>query len=375
MTDIADVVARLREMIDPDDTQLRESLKVNGWLAELPSIVDEYGIVLVGNRRTRIAIDLGIEPVKRVVEFGHGDEADIARVRLATVSNIGGVAMTAKDRKRIAQHMYGLKWSQQAIADALGVSQRTISSDLFNLEVTAKLKPTVTASNPKGAGRPHGSGGKAKQTPAASNTARERARLEVRPYIEMGQPVPRAEIAERLGVSTDTVYQAMIKEEGRWEGITHGKTTVAKPVPAWRNAVGVSPPRELTGKPGPGSTVEEHNAFDDEYGRTPLFPKVVTDLNRAQRRVNSLTECVAGVEREDRPSVEAYFESIEAMLAYVPDKDQTDGREKDYATDARKALARIRKALPGALIKLHELEGRLKKQGTDKPAPLVSISA
>jgi hypothetical protein len=38
----------------------------------------------------------------------------------------------------------------QRIANALNVSQRTISEDLRNLEVSSKSKPAKTASNPDG---------------------------------------------------------------------------------------------------------------------------------------------------------------------------------------------------------------------------------
>jgi len=43
-----------------------------------------------------------------------------------------------------------------AIATQLGVSKGTISNDLANCLIIKQLKPTETASNPKGAGRPKG---------------------------------------------------------------------------------------------------------------------------------------------------------------------------------------------------------------------------
>ena len=63
--------------------------------------------------------------------------------------------LTAGDRKRLAQYLYGKdEWTLARIAEALGVSQRQVSRDLVNLDVASKLKPAKTASNPKGAGRP-----------------------------------------------------------------------------------------------------------------------------------------------------------------------------------------------------------------------------
>jgi hypothetical protein len=44
----------------------------------------------------------------------------------------------------------------EAIATQLGVSAMTISKDLVNFKPDLKLKPTKTATNPKGAGRPKG---------------------------------------------------------------------------------------------------------------------------------------------------------------------------------------------------------------------------
>lgn len=49
------------------------------------------------------------------------------------------------------------EWTMQRIADALNVSQATISGDLGNLSTPDKLKPAKTPTNPKGAGRPKGS--------------------------------------------------------------------------------------------------------------------------------------------------------------------------------------------------------------------------
>jgi len=305
---------RLRDT-DFDDDRLRKSLEANGWVSELPAIMDEHGVVLIGERRVRIAGEIGIEPVIRRVEFGAGAEVDVARVRLAMVSNAGGVAMSPNERRRLANHLFGLAWTQQATAYALGVSQRQIKRDVNHVDSTAKPKR----------GRP------AKPSFVPRKAARN----------------PEFDFAAKP--------EKVASEPPR-----------PKPVPAWKMAVGVSPPRELTGKPGPGSSIEEHNAYDEEYGRTPLHPKVVMDLTRAARRVSSLTECVAGVERADRPTVEGYLEAVEAMLAYVPDKDQTDGRENDYAAEARKSLSRMRKALPGALTKLQDLEDRLRRRDGDK---------
>lgn len=106
-----------------DDTELRESLKSFGWLKEFPALADENGVVLVGNRRVKLAKELGIEPVVETITFGKGTAADAERLKLAIASNIGFQSMTPEDRKRIAAHLYGAEWTMQRIAEALGVTQ------------------------------------------------------------------------------------------------------------------------------------------------------------------------------------------------------------------------------------------------------------
>ena len=62
--------------ISGNDSELRESLKKFGWVEELPALVDENGVVLVGHRRLK-----------------------------TIASNIGFKPMTPKDRQRIAEHL------------------------------------------------------------------------------------------------------------------------------------------------------------------------------------------------------------------------------------------------------------------------------
>lgn len=53
--------------------------------------------------------------------------------------------------------MYERGFTEEQIAKQFGVSQRTISEDLRNLEVSSKLEHAKTPTNPKGAGRKKGS--------------------------------------------------------------------------------------------------------------------------------------------------------------------------------------------------------------------------
>src|SRR5215471_13034085 len=64
-----------------------------------------------------------------------------------------------QQRKPIAEALYRVGLTMEQIATQLGVTKMTISNDLANCKITLQSKPTKTATNPKGAGRPKGSGG------------------------------------------------------------------------------------------------------------------------------------------------------------------------------------------------------------------------
>jgi ParB-like chromosome segregation protein Spo0J len=140
MTSSGVFAGNIREEIG-DLTELRESMKAWGWISEFPALVDERGVVLVGNRRMKVAGELGIQPVTRTLVLGQGDAADAERFKLAIASNIGGKKLSPNDRKRIAEYLYSdREWSQQKIADALMVDQKTVSRDLGELGVVPKSK-------------------------------------------------------------------------------------------------------------------------------------------------------------------------------------------------------------------------------------------
>lgn len=219
-----------------DDSELRESLATFGWHPELPAIQDEHGVTLVGNRRMRIAEELGIKPVIRPLSFGAGSEADAERVKLALVSNLGSAPLTPRDRKRIAEHLFGERgWTMQRIGEALGVSQRQISSDLEGLEVTSK-PPRPKGGRPKGSGKstvsgdtekrvgvsakPKG-GAKSKGGPKPKDSpVRDRAREVVRAaMMETGGLVDLTKLAKESGVSHSTLKNAVIAERARVEAL------------------------------------------------------------------------------------------------------------------------------------------------------------
>jgi hypothetical protein len=148
---------RKREETDEElrASDLYECMKAFGFSDEFPILADEDGMVMVGHRRERAAKLLSVKPVIKTLTLGKGEKADAERVKLALISNIGHAPMTPKDRKRIAEHLYGKDWSMAAIAEALNVSTATVGRDLEGFSHDEKT------SRPKG-GRPKGSKSKAK---------------------------------------------------------------------------------------------------------------------------------------------------------------------------------------------------------------------
>lgn len=174
--------------------ELRESMRDFGWVPEFPALVDERGVVLVGHRRLAVATELGIEPVKKVLKLGTGDEADAKRFRLALVSNLGFKEMTPEERKDIAEYLYGVReWVQARIALALNVDVSTISRD---------LREFCTVQNPKRGGRPR------KLTPELEEKI-------VEGHFEEGKT--RNEVAQEAGLSHGLADLAIAKEKARRE--------------------------------------------------------------------------------------------------------------------------------------------------------------
>jgi ParB-like chromosome segregation protein Spo0J len=205
----------VRDIAGLNDDELRASLKAAGWNKLLPAIKDEHGEVLVGHRRLKIAAEENIDPVIEVHTFGSGPDADNDRMQLAIVSNTGAAPLTAQDRKRHAERMYSGGMTMETVGRVLGVSQKTISLDLANYTQGINQKPTKTASNPKGAGRPKG---KPKTRAERAPKAIER---EEKVAVLMDAGLPAAKIAERVGLGVRAVNQAMehvqIKREAEAE--------------------------------------------------------------------------------------------------------------------------------------------------------------
>jgi ParB-like chromosome segregation protein Spo0J len=189
--------------------ELRDSMREFGWVEEFPAIQDERGVVLVGHRRLTVAQELGIDPVVKRVKLGDGDEADAKRFRIAIVSNLAAKPFTPEERKDLAEYLYGEReWTQARIAEALNVSQKTVSKDLSNY---------TSGINRTGPGRP-------------AKTARKappELDAEVQTYVDSGQAVPRIELAEKYDISPGSVEASRNRALGRVEGreATHSAST------------------------------------------------------------------------------------------------------------------------------------------------------
>lgn len=193
---------------DASDAELKASLQEFGWRAEFPALVDESGFCFVGQRRMRIAAELGIETQTKTLPLGTGDAADAERVKLAIISNIGRKPMTPADRARIAERLYKTgEWSMERIGQALDVSKMTISNDLANCKAPLQLKPAKTASNPKGAGRPKSAG---KPRSKFGEEAESKIAALV---LDEGKSFEQAGAA--VGVSNIVVRKAVATERGR----------------------------------------------------------------------------------------------------------------------------------------------------------------
>jgi hypothetical protein len=115
-------------------------------------------------------------------------------------------------------------YTQEVIATQLGVSQATISGDLGNLSTPDKLKPAKTATNPKGAGRPKGSGGGPRKKQPTPHL--DKVQDVVDELVKAGKPVSRTALAKEYGVGVHTIQIADLKARAKMPR----KTPPARPL-------------------------------------------------------------------------------------------------------------------------------------------------
>jgi len=130
-----------------------------------------------------------------------GDRTCPSDCPLAIWAKLSPIGRKAQ-RKPIAEQLYRLGFTEKAIATQLGVSDRTISEDLRNFEVTSKSTHSKTATNPKGAGRPKGG---RKPIPAPKL---DKVQGAVDALVADGHSISRDKIAAQFGVGPSTVQRA-----------------------------------------------------------------------------------------------------------------------------------------------------------------------
>lgn len=118
---------------DKEFTELCESIEALGYVKDPGIVKDERGVVLSGHRRLDALEKLGIDPTQHVTikRFGDGDTSDMERLKFAIALNTAQKPFTPKDRKRIAEYLYGTgEWSMLRIGELLKVDDTTIKRDL-----------------------------------------------------------------------------------------------------------------------------------------------------------------------------------------------------------------------------------------------------
>lgn len=115
--------------------ELRQSMEATGWNPSLPAIADEHGVIIVGHGRLQVAKELGIEPVIVTRVFGDDPAGHAARTALAAASNVGASPLTAEDRRKHAEDLWGdgTRFTMTEIGKLLNVATKTISRDLSGL--------------------------------------------------------------------------------------------------------------------------------------------------------------------------------------------------------------------------------------------------
>lgn len=123
---------------------LKASMREWGWKPLAPVFVDEDGRLLAGHRRRAAAEELRkegltiVEPKPIVIRRRGSFDYDRERLFWSLESN-NVRAYTKPEQRRIAQFLYGEEhWSEQRIAEALHVSQPTISRALDSIQMNTE---------------------------------------------------------------------------------------------------------------------------------------------------------------------------------------------------------------------------------------------
>jgi hypothetical protein len=115
------------------------------------------------------------------------------------------------------------------------------------------------------------------------------------------------------------------------------------------------PTVEETGFPVNG-TMAEQDAHHRKYGRTPLYPKAIADMLKASEIVSGYVGAIQMASSDSHPSLEHFFSSVDAMLAWIPDRQKGEHWGTNFAGKAKKQLSILEERLPIFLGRLSKLE-------------------
>ncbi len=108
-----------------DYQSLKSSIARDGQ--RIPVIIDaDTGEIIDGAHRLRACAELGINPIIETQQYATPHDAERARVLL----NVSRRNMTGDQRRALVAELNRRDWSQQEIAEALGVARTTITGDI-----------------------------------------------------------------------------------------------------------------------------------------------------------------------------------------------------------------------------------------------------
>ena len=97
------------------------------------------GEIVDGNHRLRVCEELGIEPQK--VSVAYPTEHDVERAKV--LLNLSRRHLTGNQRAELEGKLLLRGWTQQEVAEAMGVNQSTASRDATNMHLHNGCKPEV----------------------------------------------------------------------------------------------------------------------------------------------------------------------------------------------------------------------------------------
>jgi ParB-like chromosome segregation protein Spo0J len=135
------------------------------------------------------------------------------------------------------------------------------------------------------------------------------------------------------------------------------------------------PTKEELDYPKSGSSLKEYDAYFAKYGRTPLYPKAIKEMQDADALTSGLANVVRTLTHSHHPDAEQFFAYLDHLATHQREPDKTNGAQTDFAGKGRTTLAMLEAALPKALKLLHDLEAKLaarEKKTGEEAGPLIA---